>query len=141
MRRDGYSHSGAPTGGMAGGQPWLSAGRGPGEGLMELQGPRVSQSRACGLGADVQHLQKASQEARGAVRAACAAYRPDLCIRPAEQGKQTLRPAERGASWGKAHTGAALGGSGGAYLEVGAAESATATTRLPETGPSAPPGP
>lgn len=109
---------------------------------MELQGPRVSQSGACGLGAAVQHLQKASQEARGAARVVRAAYRPDLCIRPAEQGKHTLRPAGRGVLWGEAHTGAALDGVwGGAYLEAGGAESVTATAQLPERGPRSLPGP
>lgn len=106
---------------------------------MKLQGPRVSQSGACGLRAAVQRLQKASQEVRGAARAA---YRPDLCIRPAEQGKQTLRPAGRGASWGEAHNGAALGGVWGvAYLEAGGGEYVMATARLPERGPKALPGP
>ena len=105
---------------------------------MKLQGPRVSQSRACGLGAAILRLQKASQEVRGAVRAA---YRPDLCIRPAEQGKQTLCPAGRGASWGEPHTGAALGGVWAvAYLEARGGEYMTATARLPERGPKALPG-
>lgn len=53
-----------------------------------------------------------------------------LCVLPREEhhgARYTL-----GLPWG---------GLGGAYLEAGAAESATATTRLPERGPSAPPGP
>lgn len=77
---------------------------------MELQGPRVSHSRACGLGAAVQHLQKASQEACGAALAACAAYRPDLCIRPAEQGKQTLCPGGRGSRVRDGHNSASREG-------------------------------
>lgn len=77
---------------------------------MKLQGPRVSQSGACGLRAAVQRLQKASQEVRGAARAA---YRPDLCIRPAEQGKQTLRPGGRGRRVRDGHSSASREGAQG----------------------------
>lgn len=57
-------------------------------------------------------VQKSSQETVGAEPAAPASYRRDLCIRPAEQGKEILCPGGRGS---RACDGQSSASSGGAH--------------------------